>query len=57
MSEDVNKDIQKATQDSQETDSSGGVTIPPPIIVKHGLDIKNVDSPEWAYREDEKNSK
>lgn len=57
MSDDVNKDIQKATQDSQETDSSGGVTIPPPIIVKHGLDIKNVDSPEWAYREDEKNSK
>lgn len=52
MSDDVNKDIQKAIEDSQGSgnEPTGGVVIPPPNIVKHGLNTGRYSNPEWNDR-------
>ena len=60
MSDDVNKDIQKAIQGAKGNDDSSpksSVSIPSPNILKHGLDQDGVVIPAPAYRQDGKDKK
>ena len=56
MSDDVNKDIQKAIQDAKGNISEGApknnVSIPLPNVLKHGLEQSDVVIPAPTFRQD-----
>lgn len=61
MSDDVNKDIQKAIQDAKGNGSNSSpnshVSIPSPNILKHSLDQDGVVIPSPVYRQDGEDKK
>lgn len=56
MSDDVNKDIQKAIQDAKNNGNGNSpiksVSIPAPKMLKHSLDQEGIVIPSPAIRED-----